>query len=311
MTEPKNWWDGTLEPKRSFRWEIEYTKSDSLAQVLIPSHYITSVKMPSFSFQKEETDEIGAKKVLINPHPTFTPVEITFIDDQESNVYNWIYWYFYNCGIRLDGSNITAEAGFYQYSGNYSFFKGSNFFGSFKIFTLNPGTSDKYKVVKKPRESTVTPSSSGTSITRRTGASVADAQVSIAGAQGFVATTSNLESINNKVSVAVPDDSQRPTGTEEVVVPTTPQDARLDEIELVKPFITSFRQSDLNYSETGFMTYTIEITYASYKYKKYNSTARETFNSSLAIKYGNIQSTGPGSTRTPRQSGPPKSRGPA
>ena len=126
-----------------------------------------------------------------------------------------------------------------------------------------------------------------------------------------MATTSNLQNTKKEVSVAVRSDSQRPTGTEGVLVPTTPQDARLDEIELVKPFITSFKQSDLNYSETGFITYTIEITYASYKYKKYNSRARETFNIDLGNEYGNIQSTEPGSTRTPRQSGPPKSRGPA
>lgn len=309
MAEPKNWWDGTLEPKRSFRWEIEYAKSDSLGQILIPSHYITSVKMPSFSFQKEENDEIGAKRVLINPHPTFTPVEITFIDDQESNIYNWIYWYFYNCGIRLDGSNITAEAGYYQYSGNYSFYKGSSFFGSFKIFTLNPGPTNKFKIEKRPKESVV--GTSNTTIQRVDNNGIANAQVSIAGAQGIVATTSRLENPGDKRSVIVGEDPNRPTGTETQVVAATPQDARIDEIELVRPFITAFRQSDLNYSETGFMTYTIEITYASYKYKKYDSRARESFNSTLGIKYGNIQSTAPGDTRTPRQSGPPKSKGPA
>lgn len=217
MTEEKfkNWWDqkNLLEPKRSFRWEVEYTKNDELADgfenVLIPPHYILSVKMPSFSFSKEEVEVIGAKRVLINPNPTFSPVEITFIDDENNNIYKWLYWYFYNTGIKLDGSNVSYSFGYYNYSGNYAFAKAANFFGSFKIYTL---------------ESTKTQEES-----RRL--------------------------------------------------------YRIDEIELVKPFITDFKQSDLNYSDNGFITYTIQITYASYKYITYSSE-RESFNNTLKEQFG-------------------------
>lgn len=255
----KKWWDASLEPKRSFRWEIEYTKGDDVAvsesPIRIPSHYITSVKMPSFSFQKEEQDQIGAKRIIVDPHPTFSPVEITFIDDQENTIYNWIYWYFYNAGIKLDGSGVTTSFGLYNYKGFYSFSKAANFFGSFKIYTL--GSELKERTTTVTTTETVGPVSSngGSTITRTEPGKVEYKN----DAPRRTVTTTTSETTSNKY--------------------------RIDEIELVKPFIVDFKQSDLNYSESGFITYTITINYATYKYSNY-SEARELYNSKLGIKYG-------------------------
>lgn len=266
--EVKNWWNNTLEPKRSFRWEVEYVTKDTSVdgKVLIPSHYITSVKMPSFSFQKEEVDQIGAKKIIINPHPTFTPVEITFIDDEQNSVYDWIYWYFYNTGIRLDGTNITPSYGYYNYAGNYNFSRAANFFGSFKIYTLK--ASEAVKLSIQPKDI----------VTKR---------------DVLTEKTENYKTTFSYKTPKTETEQQENTRQKKLALSFSRQDPneqkyRIDEIELVKPFITDFKQSDLNYGEGNFITYTIQITYASYKYKNYLLDT-PSYNERLKEKFGTPQ----------------------
>lgn len=301
----KKWWDASLEPKRSFRWEIEYTKGEDVyvldSPIRIPSHYITSVKMPSFSFQKEEQDQIGAKRVIIDPHPTFSPVEITFIDDQESTIYNWIYWYFYNAGVKLDGSGVTTSYGLYNYKGFYSFSKAANFFGSFKIYTLAAANGAKLKeTIGK---------GIGTEFARLGNASIPPVETPIKfirqdvlsreASSGAVTYKYKSPASGSGVYTDSALKDRKKAISRNFVSQNTNNEInqyRIDEIELVKPYIVDFKQSDLNYSESGFITYTITINYATYKYSKYGQD-RVLYNSLLGHKYGQPPSTG--RTRTP------------
>lgn len=293
MTE-KQWWDASLEPKRNFRWEIQYTKNDEVLDgfetVLIPSHYITSVKMPSFSFTKEDTEEIGGRRVIVSPNPVFSPVEITFIDDEQNSVYEWLYWYFYNTGIQLDGSRINLEYGFYNYNGTYNFSRASNFFGSFKIFTLGAadggtlGNSAIPPIEKLKREEVLSRDSTSGKLT-----------------YNYISPATGSGIFNDRGY-----QDRRKEMSENFLLQNTntgkePRSYRIDEIELVKPFIIDFKQNDLSYSDSGFVSYTIQINYASYKYSSYGND-RQQFNKKLKEKFGtpgsNSTSSGTGQSST-------------
>jgi phage tail-like protein len=95
----KLWWNSKdAEPKRNFRWKLQFT----LSKTAIPPQYIKSVKKPSFTFNSKRIQGLGYA-VNVAQQAQYQPVEITFIDDEANTITNWIYEYFYNSGINFNG----------------------------------------------------------------------------------------------------------------------------------------------------------------------------------------------------------------
>lgn len=92
------WNDQSFEPKRVFRWKVQFT----LSEAYIPSKYIKSVKKPSFTFNSKRVQGLGYA-VNLAQQAQYQPVEITFVDDEANTITDWIYKYFVNSGILFDG----------------------------------------------------------------------------------------------------------------------------------------------------------------------------------------------------------------
>ena len=93
------WNDQNFEPKRVFRWKVQFT----LSEQYIPSKYIKSVKKPSFTFNSKRVQGLGYA-VNVAQQAQYQPVEITLIDDETNAITDWVYKYFANAGILFDGN---------------------------------------------------------------------------------------------------------------------------------------------------------------------------------------------------------------
>jgi len=93
------WNDSKLEPKRSFRWLVQF---DNLVDHIAP-HFIKNVKKPSFTVNSKRIQGIGYA-VNVAQQVQYQPVEITCVDDQLNTLTNWVYYYFRNAGLDFSGN---------------------------------------------------------------------------------------------------------------------------------------------------------------------------------------------------------------
>lgn len=100
------WTDASFEPKRDFRWRIDFGKDFStfLFPEGIPTFYASSVKKPNFKIATKEY-KILNRNHYFPGNVTWDPIEITFIDDTKNTVSKFLNAYFFHAGMQYDDSN--------------------------------------------------------------------------------------------------------------------------------------------------------------------------------------------------------------
>jgi len=104
------WTEAKFEPKRDFRWEVKIESSSPWFKKntnKLDSFFAKSVSKPSFSIEKKQYNLIN-RKINIPANPVWNDIEITFIDNNENKVFDFIMTYFYNMNVKYDSTNNTG-----------------------------------------------------------------------------------------------------------------------------------------------------------------------------------------------------------
>lgn len=95
------WENKKSEPKRSFRWIVNFPSNNS-----VPFEFIKNVTKPSFTVNSKRIQGLGYA-VNMAQQVQYQPVKITLIDDQKNTVTDWVYQYFSSAGLLFDGSQAA------------------------------------------------------------------------------------------------------------------------------------------------------------------------------------------------------------
>ena len=105
----KFWYDGSTEPKRSFRWYFSLAGAAGASK--IETYAIKTVKKPSYAIS-EVPHQYGAHTFYYPGRITWNPVEITFVDpvqpDQSAVITNMLA----DAGYNLPTNDVVALRSF-------------------------------------------------------------------------------------------------------------------------------------------------------------------------------------------------------
>lgn len=100
------WTDASFEPKRDFRWKVDFGSgiSNTFYPEGIPAFYATKVDKPNFKIATKEY-KILNKNHYFPGNVTWDPIEMEFVDDVDSSTSEFLNTYFFLVGMQYDESN--------------------------------------------------------------------------------------------------------------------------------------------------------------------------------------------------------------
>ena len=102
------WTDSSFEPKMDFKWEVSIEAGPGwFIFKKLESFFAKSVDKPSFEINKKQYNLIN-RKINIPGNPTWNDINMTFVDNAENEVFDFLMTYFYTINVKYDSKNANG-----------------------------------------------------------------------------------------------------------------------------------------------------------------------------------------------------------